>query len=548
MAKKKIGELLLEGNIITPEELEKALKIQDEEGGKLGEIIIELGFASEEKITDFLSHQHDFLRIDLDPSEIDTALLSLVPKDICLRNRILPYKIEANRLIIVTDDPLNQETVRRVEFASDYTVLPAIVEPTKLDQAFRELFPGEDITPTAVSDTYDEAVEEDDELDVETEIPSGDIVKYINMLIVKGIRFGASDIHIEKREEQTVVRYRIDGVLHEKFILPIKYHERLVSRIKILASMDIAEKRLPQGGSFRIKYENHKLGLRAETIPTVQGEDVCMRFLSRFSEHISLDALGLSPIEEKTIKKHIFSPSGMIIVTGPTGSGKTTTLYSILKQISSNAKKIITLEDPVEYSLPLINQIQINKSRGFDFSTALRSVLRMDPDIIFIGEIRDEETANVAVRAAYTGHLVLTTLHTQNAFEAALRLVDLNVAPFLLHNAINLIISQRLVRQLCPDCKQPAEMLGEEDAGAYEAKGCRKCNNIGYIKRIGVFELLPGRFITRDVFEPKPSIDELITIAKENGIETLWEKGLKLVRAGVTSYGEILRTLPKDRQ
>ena len=544
MVSKKLGEILVEAMVITPTQLQQALRIQKEKGGKLGQILIDLGLINEKILTDIVSMQRDFKRIDLNINEIDPNVLRLIPKDVCIKHRIIPYRVENDTLVLAMDDPLNQEAVSIAEFSSNMRVTPGIVEPSKIDEVLSRLTDAQEILPTQVADKYKTSVAQPTGKVIGEEETQGSIVKLVNMILIKGIELGASDVHIEAGNKYTRVRYRINGVLQEKFRTPVAYHEKIVLRLKVLAKLDISVHDVPQTGGFRINYRNDKITMRMETMPTIRGENISIRLAAQGMRVSSLDKLGLSRPELGIIAENIFKPGGLIIVCGPTGSGKTSTLYAILRRINSPEKKIITLEDPVEEMLPLINQIQIDEAKGLTFYTALRAVLRMDPDIILVGEIRDADTARIAIRAAMTGHLVLTTLHTRNSFESLYRLIDLGIEPFLLINTINLIIAQRLVRTLCPHCKIKAESEGKI---IYRPKGCDKCNGTGYIGRTGIFEFLPGEFINRETLIPVPSIDELVRRAKEAGIETMWQKAIKKVYAGETSLTEVIRAVPKMR-
>ncbi|RKZ26569.1 hypothetical protein DRQ29_04730 [bacterium] len=542
MVSKKLGEILVEAMVIAPDQLQQALQIQKEKGGKLGQILIDLGLINEKILTDIVSMQRDFTRIDLNVNEIDPNVLRLIPRDVCIKRRIIPYRIEKNLLLIAMDDPLNQEAINMAEFSSNMRVVPGIVEPSKIDEVLARLTDAQEILPTQVADKYKTSVAQSSGKVIGETETQGSIVKLVNMILIKGIELGASDVHIEAGHQYTRLRYRINGVLHEKFRTPAPYHEKIILRLKVLSKLDISIHDVPQTGGFRINYKNDKITMRIETMPTISGENASIRLAAHGTQISSLDKLGLSRPEMGIIAENIFKPSGLIIVCGPTGSGKTSTLYAVLRRINSPEKKIITLEDPVEELLPLINQIQIDDTKGLTFHSALRAVLRMDPDIIFIGEIRDIETARIAVRAAMTGHLVLTTLHTRNSFESLYRLIDLGIEPFLLINTINLIISQRLVRTLCPHCKIKAE---SDNKIVYRPKGCDKCQGTGYIGRTGIFEFLLGSFINRETLIPVPSIDKLVERAKSTGIETMWQKGMKKVYAGETSLTEVIRAIPK---
>jgi len=542
MVQKKLGEILVDALIISQDQLDQALNIQKEKGGKVGEILIELGLVTEKIIADVVSMQRDFKRIDIVPSEIDEKILALIPKDVCQKHRIVPVRLDGNSLVIATDDPLNHFAIEMAEFASNRRVIAGIVEPSKIDEVLAHLSDAEEILPTQVEDKYKAAKDSTTDKIHAKDDSKGSIVKFVNMVLIKGLELDASDVHIESDADNTRLRYRINGVLHEKFRVPAGYHEKIVSRLKVMAKMDISEHEVPQTGGFRLEYEETKITMRMEVLPTIRGENVSIRFSSKSADTSSLDKLGLTRPELGVVAENIFKPGGLVIVCGPTGSGKTTTLYAVLRRINSPEKKIITIEDPVEEYLPLVNQIQVHPEKGLTFASTLRSILRMDPDIVFVGEIRDIDTARIAIRAAYTGHLVLTTLHTRNTFETIFRLIDLGIEPFLLINSINLIIGQRLIRTLCNHCRKQAEVDGKI---VYRPKGCEKCNGTGYLGRGGVFELLPGEFITRDTLIPIPSAEDLVKKAKEAGIESMWDKGMKKVFAGETSLTEVVRAIPK---
>jgi len=541
-ASKKLGEILVDANILTQEQLEQALRIQNEKGGKLGNILIDLGLIDERTVADIISKQRNFLRITLDLSEIDHSVLNLIPKDICQKFRIIPYKIEDNQLIVAMDDPLNYYAIDMAEFVSAYRVLPAIVEPSKIDEALA--FVSEEIDQEQVKEQYQTALDEVSEKPSLPEDTKGDIIKFVNMALLEGLKLGASDIHFEADPKNTRVRYRVNGVLQERFRVPAEYHDKIISRLKVMAKLDISERDMPQTGGFRLEHGDDHVTMRMEIMPTVRGENIAIRFAAKGTKVEIIEELGFSPREMSVLTENIFKPGGLIIVCGPTGSGKTSTLYAILRKLNTPEKKIITLENPVEEFLPLVNQIQIAPEKGLTFAAALRSVLRMDPDIILVGEVNDPDTARIAMRAAYTGHLVLTTLHTRNTFESVFRLIDLGIEPFLLVDTINLIIGQRLIRTLCKECKASSKLA--DGRIVYNPHGCQACKNTGYSGRTGVFELLPGHFINRDILKPETaSIENMVKHAKKEGIETLWQKGLKKVLDGETSMTEIVRTIPK---
>jgi len=539
--KKKLGEILVDANILTDEQLQQALRIQKTKGGKLGQILVDLGLVDERTIADIIGKQRNFRRIDLNVEDIDENAVALIPKDVCQKYRIIPVKIENNMLILAMDDPLNYFAVDIAEFVSSYRVVPAIAEPSKIEEALGSL--GEEVQPTKVKDQFEDSLQTLPDKDVPEDEKGKGIIKFVNMMLTEGVDMGASDIHIEADPANTRIRYRLNGVLIEKFRVPAPFHEKIISRLKVIAKMDIAEREMPQTGGFRLDFDGKKITMRMEIIPTIRGENASIRFAVKGTQITSINQLGLTPHEVTILSENIFKPGGLVIVCGPTGSGKTTTLYSIIRKISSPEKKVFTLENPVEEFIPLVNQIQINPERGLTFSTALRSVIRMDPDIILVGEIRDPESARNAIRAAYTGHLVLTTLHTRSTFESIFRLIDLGIEPYLLMDTINLIIGQRLVRTLCDKCKTAVKL--NDGRIVNRASGCLECKNTGYKGRLGVFEFLPGHIIDRDMLSTDMTLEGMVERAKAEGIETLWHKGVKKVLSGETSMTEIVRAIPK---
>ncbi len=540
---KKLGEILVDMMVITPEQLQQALEIQKRKGGKLGEILIELGLVNEKIIADAVSMQRKIKRINLDINKIDPEILNLIPKDVCIKYRVLPYAIENNALLVAMDDPLNQEAIAVAQFSANMRVEPGIVEPSKLDEALARLSNAEEISPSQLESTYTQQVDAA-EAPPQAASERDSVLRLLNMVLIKGIEFKASDIHIENDEKYTKIRYRIDDVLHEKFKIPAKYHDKIIAQIKRLAKLNDSDRETPQSGGFRANYGGNSIVIKVRIFPTVRGENAVMHLNHKKGDLTSLETLGLNRPELQIITDHIFKPSGLVLVCGPRKSGKTTTIYAILRRINSPDKKIITLENPVEEQLPVINQIEINPASGMNLFDALNFALDLDPDVIFIDEISTQKVAEIAVDAALNGHLVISTMNTCNTFDTIYRLIDFGIEPFLLVNTVQLIIAQRLVRTLCPYCKIKAESAGTV---IYRPRGCEKCNNTGYIGRTGVFELMPGDFITRENIIPLPKIEDLVARARKAGIETLWQKGLKKVYAGETSFSEIVRAIPKMR-
>ncbi|MBN1755060.1 Flp pilus assembly complex ATPase component TadA [bacterium] len=544
--RKKIGQILIELNIINEDQLTLALDLQKRRNQKLGRILVDLGLMSEGTLTDVLSKQLGLRRIKLELDRIDNNVLKLLSEDVCKKYRVLPYAIEKNDLILVMDDPLNAAALEVAKYVSGYNIVPALVARPELDNAFAYVFSLEHVSPENLSESYKTAISTDAKETQKDKIGRSDIVKYVNMMILNGLKLHASTIHIEKDHNLTRIRYRVDGVIQQKFILPSKYHGLIVDRIKALSKMESDPGGIYESGTMRIGYQNKELILRTESIPTVKGENVILKFLQKDIDSFGLNSLGLNTPELKLLTQNVFKSDGLVVISGPRRSGKSTTVYSILKKINSKKKKIFTIEDYIEYPVPFINQIQIDNSRGATYPKLLKAVLELDPDVLFVGEIKDPETADLVIRASLTGHLVITTLHTNSTFEAVLRLIDLGVEPYLLVNTINIIVNQRLLRLLCPYCRIEADYnIDGQRIKSCRTEGCVKCGYRGYIGRTGVFEILPGLVINRDVFTTVPSIEALRNIARNSGLETLWQKGLNMVREGETSLAEIMRVIPR---
>jgi type IV pilus assembly protein PilB len=548
--KKKLGEILVEKGIISEETMRKALSIQERTGERLGEILLKMGLINEEDLYSALSEIYNVPYVNLEEIAIDPEVVKLIPEHISRRYKIIPIKLNGDKIVVAMTNPVNIYALDDVRIITGREVEPVLASEKRINQALDRIYTiqkGLEETLLNIAPT-----EEETEAPVEVLEDEAPVVRLVNLTITQAVQEGASDIHIEPTENDVKVRFRVDGVLYDVMSPPKKIFPTLVARIKILANMDIAERRLPQDGRFRVTSQGNKIiDFRVSTLPTIHGEKIVLRLLDRSAPLIGLEKLGFTEDVLEKFDWLIQRPYGMILVTGPTGSGKTTTLYSALAKISTPEKNIITVEDPVEYQFPRINQVQVNTKVGLTFANGLRSILRQDPDIIMIGEIRDRETAEIAVQAALTGHLVLSTIHTNDSAGAIARLMDMGIEPFLISSSVIGILAQRLARRICSRCKipkQPTEeeikvlKLGENDI-IYEGKGCEACRHTGYRGRIGIFELLMVDDEIRSMIVDKVPANVIRETAVKKGMRTLWEDAKLKVRNGITTYSEILRTV-----
>ncbi|MEQ8192220.1 MAG: type IV-A pilus assembly ATPase PilB, partial [Candidatus Eremiobacterota bacterium] len=560
---KDIAEMLLEEGLITPRQLEKAIDQQKSSNESLERIIINLGYVTEKEVTEVIGKEMGVPFIDLDEVQIDMELARTVPEHLAQRYKVIPVGQENQKLALAMVDPLNVFAIDDIRLITGFDIEPMISTEESIMRAINHHFGGksimevhEEVTGIAMSDFEDlEQIEEQDELDLtqlQKLVDEAPIVRVVNLIITQAINDKASDIHIEPRVKNVCVRYRIDGVLHEVMSPPKHIQAPMISRIKIMASLDIAERRIPQDGKIHLKHDNKEYDLRVSTLPTVHGEKVVMRILDKSAVMIGLDKLGLMPDTRAVFEDLVFKPYGMILVTGPTGSGKSTTLYTALNMLNSSEDNICTVEDPVEYQLPGINQVQINPKAGLTFGAALRSFLRQDPDIIMVGEIRDGETAQIAIESALTGHLVLSTLHTNDAAGAITRLIDMGIEPFLVASALVGVIAQRLVRRICPNCREaytpPEEAvakfglnLADTNIVFYHGRGCDHCKGTGYKGRSGIYEMMTVNENVRPLILRNAPTIEVKDAAIENGMVTLQEDGLRKVLEGTTTIEECLR-------
>jgi type IV pilus assembly protein PilB len=559
---KKLSAFLVERGLITGNQLDKAVFLAEETGKKLIDVIEEQGYANREELLKAMGETVNMPYIKLNINLIDPNAVKLIPAKVARRYKAMPILVVANILTIAVSDPFDLLSLDYLRFASGYSLEPVLADERDIERAI-EHFIGKEITPEVITTTTGEeeieylVIPDEKVADIAKSADAPPVVKLVNLFLTQAIRQNASDIHIELESEMTRVRYRVDGYLREAHLIEKKLGTSTISRIKILANLDITEHRLPQDGRFFIRFEDRDIDFRVATTPTIYGETAIIRVLDQSKAKVTLDDLGLDPPEYERIRRNIKKPAGFILVTGPTGSGKTTTLYAILNELNSMTKKIITLEDPVEYRLNIVNQIPINPKVNLDFARGLRSLLRQDPDIILVGEIRDKETAEVAVQAALTGHLLLSTLHTMGTAETVGRLLDIGIERYYIKEVTECIVAQRLVRKLCPDCKEryiPSKKLlsqislrdkGEKEIIFFRPRGCSTCNGEGYKGRIGIFELMEITEELRDLIYEDAGVKELRKKAVSQGMRTMWEVALEKVASGLTSVEEITGIIPR---
>jgi type IV pilus assembly protein PilB len=586
----RIGELLLKEKRITPEQLQDALNHQRQNGGKLGLTLIKLGLVKDEEITALLSRQYGVPSIALGQFEIDPAVIKLVPGETAHKYQIVPLSRSGATLTIAMTDPTNVFAMDDIKFMTGYNVEPVVASETAVVEAIQRYYAGAksgggsgggssggasalEVASKALEDmpmlTADggeavEVLEEVEEISAEALAKQGEeapVIKLVNVILMSAIQKGASDIHIEPYEKELRIRYRVDGILYNIMQPPMKFRDAITSRIKIMSKLDIAEKRLPQDGRIKIRFQDagelRDIDFRVSSLPTLFGEKIVMRLLDKNKLMLDMTKLGFEAESLARFEVAIDKPWGMVLVTGPTGSGKTNTLYSSISRINTTETNIMTAEDPVEFNLMGVNQVQVRESIGLNFAAALRSFLRQDPNIILVGEIRDFETAEIAVKAALTGHLVLSTLHTNDAPSTVNRLMNMGIEPFLVASSLNLVCAQRLVRRICSNCKEPhptpekgliqAGFSAEDAKGLVpnKGKGCDKCNNTGYKGRVGLYEVMEVTEDLRELVLVGASAMELRRKAVDEGMITLRNSGLRKVKEGVTTIDEVVRETVK---
>jgi type IV pilus assembly protein PilB len=563
----KFGETLVKAGKITQVQLNEALAFQKEQGGRLGTVLVKLGHITDRQLVESLSQHFKVPSVDLNGMEVDEAVIKIIPADIARKYIILPVNKSGATVTVAMIDPTNVFAMDDVKFMTGYKVEPVVASENSIRMAIDRYYGSthaielkkvmEDLTDEAADL---EVLDEDEDLDLaalEEESEQAPVVKLVNIVLTDAIKRGASDIHIEPYEKDYRVRYRIDGVLYEMMHPPLKLKEAITSRVKIMSKLDIAEKRLPQDGRIKIKTKVSgrvkDLDFRVSVLPTIFGEKVVMRLLDKDKLMLDMAKLGFEAESLRRFEQAILKPYGMVLVTGPTGSGKTNTLYSALQRINNPDVNIITAEDPVEFNLAGINQVQMKEQIGLNFATSLRSFLRQDPNIILVGEIRDFETAEVAIKAAMTGHLVLSTLHTNDAPSSINRLMNMGIEPFLVATSVHLIAAQRLVRRICNFCKEPADVpvsaltnigFSEHEARGlklFRGRGCERCSATGYKGRIALYEVMEIDDDIRDLILSGGSAYELREKAIAKGMLTLRQSGLQKIRDGLTSIEEVVR-------
>jgi type IV pilus assembly protein PilB len=596
----RLGELLIKRNYITTDQLKRASEEQKLKGGRLESNLVRLGYIKEDELLSFLSAQYRVLSIKISKIEINPNVIKLIPSSTVKKYFIIPVHRVGPKLTLAMSDPSNIVVIDEIKFMTGFNVEPVVASETEIIDAIKKYYGGGGsvagkgtVSFEAADYSMDEekesasdgglmiddnlvnvddfdalvhgAVDNVEVIDTQAQLDGtgeieGPIIKIVNGILIKAIKLGASDIHFEPYERTFRVRYRIDGVMRREMTLPIQIRNAIISRLKIMSRLDIAEKRLPQDGRIKLRMgKGQEMDFRVSSIPILFGEKVVLRLLDKSALQLDMTKLGFDESALEDFKNAIRKPVGMILVTGPTGSGKTTTLYSALSELNKETENIITAEDPIEYNFMGINQVQMHEEIGLTFASTLRSFLRQDPDIIMVGEIRDFETAQIAVQAALTGHLVLSTVHTNDAPGTITRLIDMGIEPFLISSAVILILAQRLIRKICMDCREPIKAHPQLliDLGVppdevksfpvYKGKGCPICNNTGYKGRIGLYEVMPMKEEVKELILSRSSTSEVKKEAIRLGMKTLRQSGILKVKDGMTTIEEVLRTTIEDR-
>jgi len=562
----RIGELLVKQSLLTPEQLRKARDEVRTQGGRLGAQITKLGFLDEAELTDFVANQYGVPSINLDEFEIDPAVIQLIPEEVANKHTVIPVNRAGSTLILATSDPSNIFALDDIKFLTGYNIQPVVAAEEAIRRAIEKNYDQSASLEDVIGDFDDtdiDLIQDAEDLDVNELAKASEdapVVKLVNLILTDAVKKNASDIHIEPYERTFRVRYRIDGVLYEVMKPPIKLRNAITSRLKIMSDLDIAERRLPQDGRIKLKLgRGREMDFRVSVLPTLFGEKVVLRLLDKSNLQLDMTKLGFEEPQIVVFKHSIHQPYGMVLVTGPTGSGKTTTLYSALSELNKISDNLSTAEDPVEFNLAGINQVQMHEEIGLNFAAALRSFLRQDPDIIMVGEIRDFETAEIAVKAALTGHMVLSTLHTNDAPSTVNRLLNMGIEPFLVASSVNCIVAQRLARCVCAECKEPDPEvtveglveagLTEDDARkvtAYTGRGCRNCSDTGFKGRVAIYEVMELREELKDFVLNGASALELKREASRLGMKTLRQSALTKLAEGVTTLGEVFRVSSAD--
>ena len=561
----RLGELLVREKVISLQQLQKAQNEARRSGKRLGIALSMLGFVGDQELSEFIAKQYGLTSIDLNKHELDPELLKLIPKDIVQKHQVIPISRMGANLTVAMSDPSNIYAIDELKFLTQYNIHPVVASEGAIESTILRYYDkGPDLDQ--MIGEFDEEVDfsaGDEEsvniVDLENQAGEAPVVKLCNAILLSAIKQGASDIHIEPYEKSLRVRFRIDGILHEEMNPPLRLRNAITSRLKIMASLDIAERRLPQDGRIKLKIgKDREMDFRVSCLPTLFGEKMVLRLLDKSNLQLDMTKLGFEATPLEYFQDAIHKPYGMVLVTGPTGSGKTTTLYSALSELNTIDSNISTAEDPVEFNLPGINQVQMHEDIGLNFATSLRSFLRQDPDIIMVGEIRDFETAEIAVKAALTGHMVLSTLHTNDAPSTVSRLLNMGVEPFLVTASVNLVLAQRLARRICPECKEPVEKypeplrnLGMSDEqiaslNLLHGKGCSNCGDTGYRGRVALYEVMPFKDELKELVLQGASAAEIKSEMIRQGVQTLRMSGIHKIIEGVTTPEEVLRTTVAD--
>ena len=564
----KLGELLVRNSVISSQQLGKALEDQKSSGGRLGESLIRLGFLGEIELVRFLSEQYGMPSVNLSEIEIPADVINNIPTDVAIKYQVIPVSLRDNTLIVAMVDPSNIFATDDIKFLTGYRIEALIASESSMRQALDAHYGTTKGLDTLLEGMETEGIEyigEEETVNLSNLKEASEdapVIKLVNAILTDAIKKRASDIHVEPYEKSFRVRFRIDGTLYEMMKPPLKMKNAMISRLKIMSRLDIAERRLPQDGRIKLKMaKDTEMDFRVSVLPTLFGEKVVLRLLDKSNLQLDMTKLGFMDRQLADFREAIYRPFGIVLVTGPTGSGKTTTLYSALSELNKTTENISTAEDPVEFNLPGINQVQIHEEIGLSFANALRSFLRQDPDIILVGEIRDFETAEIAIKAALTGHLVLSTLHTNDAPSTVNRLLNMGIEPFLVSSATNLILAQRLVRKICQECKGPISISAEsfaklgvqqeeyeqyKDITFYKGKGCDICNNTGYKGRIALYEVMPISEPIKELILQGASAIDIKREAIRQGLQTLRRSGISKLLEGVTSLEEVLKTTVRD--
>jgi type IV pilus assembly protein PilB len=550
--KKRLGEMLVAENIISEEQLQEALKLQKPLGLKLGEVLEQQGLITEEKVIEVLQKQLGIQFVDLDGVQINEDIIKMIPEEMATKYDVIPIEVVNGKMLLAMKDPLDYFAIEDIRMSLGLKVVPVISLRQKLEGTIKKYY-GKSVAEKAVNDfvKQNNIVVRDKDKEAIIEEQNAPIMKFINTVIENAVRNKASDIHIEPEENDLRIRYRVDGTLIESMRTNIEIAESIISRIKIMSNLDITEHRIPQDGRSITTVDGKRVDLRISILPVSDGEKVVIRILDKTNFVFNKQQLGFSDVEMNAFTDMLKKPHGIIIITGPTGSGKTTTLYTMLSEINNSQKNIITIEDPIEYKFKGVNQVQVNSKVGLTFTSGLRAVLRQDPDVIMLGEIRDNETAQISFRSALTGHLVLSTLHTNDSIGAVTRLIDMGIEPFLISSTLVGVISQRLIKKICPHCKKAYESGNtekkilnvpiENQLTLYKGEGCSYCNQTGYKDRIAVFEFLSIDREYREAIEEYKNYSSLETLAISKGFKRLHDAGSQKALEGITTIEEVIK-------